>query len=144
MHHARHDVRPRFSALSAAIAESLQTALATARRPQATAFKSALISASSGILVTSALAVGLPARVAAQAQAPAPVEEVTVTGSRIRREDFTANAPVVSVDEAMFDQTSSIGVETVLNRLPQFIPAVTQFTTADVQQTATNTVGVSG
>src|SRR6188768_2726351 len=143
MHHAKHDVRPRFSALSAAIAESLQTALATARRPQATAFKSALISASSGILVTSALAVGLPARVAAQAQAPAPVEEVTVTGSRIRREDFTANAPVVSVDEAMFDQTSSIGVETVLNRLPQFIPAVTQFTTADVQQTATNTVGVS-
>jgi iron complex outermembrane recepter protein len=68
---------------------------------------------------------------------------VTVTGSRIRREDFTANAPVLSVDEQMFDQTTSIGVETILNRLPQFTPAVTQFTTADVQQTATNTVGVS-
>src|SRR5262245_57509550 len=142
MNHARHDVRPRFSALSSAIAESLHTALATARRPQAIVVKSAFISASTGILVTSALAVGVPARVAAQA-APPPVEEVTVTGSRIRREDFTANAPVVSVDEAMFDQTSSIGVETVLNRLPQFTPAVTQFTTADVQQTATNTVGVS-
>ena len=141
MSHATHDVRPRFSALSSAIAESLQTALATARRPHATGVKSAVISASSGIIVTSALAIGLPTAVAAQE--PGAIEEVTVTGSRIRREDFTANAPVVSVDEAMFDQTSSIGVETVLNRLPQFTPAVTQFTTADVQQTATNTVGVS-
>ncbi len=42
----------------------------------------------------------------------------------------------------MFDQTTSIGVGTILNRLPQFTPAVTQFTTADVQQTATNTVGL--
>jgi iron complex outermembrane recepter protein len=129
MRHATHYVRPRFSALSSAIAESLRSA--------------AVISASSGIIVTSALAVGLPAVVKAQEPGASAVEEVTVTGSRIRRQDFTANAPVVSIDEAMFDQTSSIGVETVLNRLPQFTPAVTQFTTADVQQTATNTVGVS-
>ncbi len=73
----------------------------------------------------------------------AVLEEVTVTGSRIRRQDFTANAPIQTVDEQLFDNTSSIGVETVLNRLPQFVPAVTQFTTTDVQQTATNTVGVS-
>src|SRR5512147_2621220 len=123
MNHATYDVRPRFSALSSAIAESLHPAPASARRPHANRVKSAVIFASSGIIVTTALAAGLPARVAAQAAAP-PVEEVTVTGSRIRREDFTANAPVVSVDEAMFDQTSSIGVETVLNRLPQFTPAV--------------------
>ena len=43
----------------------------------------------------------------------------------------------------MFEETSAIGVETILNRLPQFVPAVTQFTTGDVQQTATNTVGAS-
>ena len=43
----------------------------------------------------------------------------------------------------MFEQTSAVGVETILNRLPQFVPAVTQFTTGDVQQTATNTVGAS-
>ena len=143
MRHATHRARPRFSALSSAIAETLQSALATARRPQAVNVRSAVISASSGIIVTSALAVGLPAVVKAQEPAAAPVEEVTVTGSRIRRQDFSANAPVVSIDEAMFDDTSSIGVETVLNRLPQFTPAVTQFTTTDVQQTATNTVGVS-
>jgi iron complex outermembrane receptor protein len=144
MSHATHEVRPRFNALSSAIADSLQTALAAARRPSSGGVRSAVISASGGIIVTSALAAALPAVVAAQEAAQgAPIEEVTVTGSRIRRDDFTANAPVVSVSEAMFDQTTSIGVETILNRLPQFTPAVTQFTTADVQQTATNTVGVS-
>ena len=110
------------------------------RRRHRQLIKSSLLSASGGILVASALAVA-PVRPAfAQDEG---VEEVTVTGSRIRRDDFTANAPVLSVSEQMFDQTTSIGVETILNRLPQFTPAVTQFTTADVQQTATTTVGVS-
>src|SRR6185503_9974342 len=71
------------------------------------------------------------------------LEEITVTGSRIVRQDFTANSPIQTVDQAMFEQTSAIGVETILNRLPQFVPAVTQFTTGDVQQTATNTIGAS-
>jgi outer membrane receptor protein involved in Fe transport len=140
MSHATHDVRPRFNALSSAIAESLHTAFVTTRRQHTAGVRSAVLSASSGLIVSSALAV-LPATVGAQDASS--IEEVTVTGSRIRRDDFTANAPVVSIGEAMFDQTSSIGVETILNQLPQFTPAVTQFTTADVQQTATNTVGVS-
>src|SRR5918993_2175340 len=71
------------------------------------------------------------------------LEEVVVTGSRIQRQDFTANSPIQTVDETLFDQTSAVGVESILNRLPQFVPAVTQFTTGDVQQTATNTVGAS-
>src|SRR5690606_37065491 len=66
-----------------------------------------------------------------------------VTGSRIPRRDFSANAPIMTVDEGMFDNTSAVGVETILNQMPQFVPAVTQFTTNDVAQTATNTVGVS-
>jgi outer membrane receptor protein involved in Fe transport len=78
-----------------------------------------------------------------QAQGDQVLEEVVVTGSRIVRQDFTANSPIQTVDETLFDETSAIGVETVLNRLPQFVPAVTQFTTGDVQQTATNTVGAS-
>src|SRR5690606_30951387 len=79
-----------------------------------------------------------------QAQESAqPVEEITVTGSRIIRRDFTANSPIQTIDEVLFDDTSAVGVETVLNRLPQFVPAVTQFTTGDVQQTVTNTVGAS-
>ncbi len=71
------------------------------------------------------------------------LEEVTVTGSRIPRRDFTANAPVTTVDEAIFDATGSIGVETILNQLPQFTPADTQFMTFDVENTASNTVGAS-
>jgi len=78
-----------------------------------------------------------------QQQAQQPLEEITVTGSRIVRQDFTANSPIQTVDQQMFEQTSAVGVETILNQLPQFVPAVTQFTTGDVQQTATNTVGAS-
>ena len=78
-----------------------------------------------------------------QEDAQQPLEEITVTGSRIVRQDFTANSPIQTVDQQLFEQTSAIGVETILNRLPQFVPAVTQFTTTDVQQTATNTVGAS-
>jgi iron complex outermembrane recepter protein len=96
--------------------------------------------------VAAALA-GLSSAGYAQAQEPAAgqrqVDEITVTGSRIVRQDFDANSPIQTVDQQMFDETSAIGVETILNRLPQFVPAVTQFTTTDVQQTATNTVGAS-
>ena len=37
----------------------------------------------------------------------------------------------------------SVGIETVMNQLPQFVPAVTPFTTTDVQASATNTPGAS-
>src|SRR5687768_17471797 len=139
MNEAKHRARPDVSALSSAIAESLHT-MSAGRRRHRHGIKSSLLSASSGIIVASALAVAPASEVLAQDEG---VEEVTVTGSRIRRDDFTANAPVLSVSEELFDQTTSIGVGTILNRLPQFTPAVTQFTTGDVQQTATNTVGVS-
>ena len=75
----------------------------------------------------------------ATAQPNARLEEVVVTGSRIRRQDFTANSPIATVTSETFEQTSTIGIETVLNQLPQFVPGVTQFTTTDVQNTATNT-----
>lgn len=107
------------------------------RRPRPTRL------AASGAILVSALAV-TPAAAQEQSQSGGnPLDEVTVTGSRISRPDFTANSPIHTVDQAMFEQTSAVGVETVLNRLPQFVPAVTQFTTGDVQQTATNTVGAS-
>lgn len=72
-----------------------------------------------------------------------PLEEVLVTGSRIKRQDYIANSPITTVDTALFEQTNTVGVETVLNQLPQFVPAITQFNTGDVQNTATNTVGAS-
>lgn len=53
------------------------------------------------------------------------LEEVTVTGSRIKRQDFTANSPIVTIDTNTFENTSTIGLETILNQLPQFVPGVT-------------------
>lgn len=70
-------------------------------------------------------------------------EEVVVTGSRIRRQDFEANSPITTVNESLFEETSTVGVETILNQLPQFAPEVTQFDTTSVQNTATATVGAS-
>ncbi len=91
----------------------------------------------------SATAVSQERTTEATAQPNARLEEVVVTGSRIRRQDFTANSPIATVTSETFEQTSTIGIETVLNQLPQFVPGVTQFTTTDVQNTATNTVGAS-
>src|SRR5690606_12741040 len=94
-------------------------------------------------VLASALAVAPATRILAQEEGAEPIEEVTVTGSRIRRQDFTANSPITTIDQNTFEETSTIGVETVLNQMPQFVPAVTQFTTTDVQNTAVNTVGAS-
>jgi outer membrane receptor protein involved in Fe transport len=55
------------------------------------------------------------------------VEEVVVTGSRIVRRDFEANSPITTVDTSRFEESSTVGMESVLNQLPQFTPAVTQF-----------------
>jgi len=76
------------------------------------------------------------------AQQPA-LEEVIVTGSRIARRDFEANSPITTVDETLIDNTMAVGMEKVMNQLPQFVPAVSQFVTTDVQSTATNTPGAS-
>ena len=103
--------------------------------------KPAIAAASGGAILT-AVMMTAPST-SAYAQDEPVQEQVVVTGSRIPRRDFTANSPITTVDEALFDETTLIGVETILNQMPQFVPAVTQFTTADVQQTATNTVGAS-
>ena len=125
-------VRPSSNPLSRAIADALGPSS-----------RVSLAAASSCALVGTALLVG-PVTVLAQEEGEARVEEqIVVTGSRIPRRDFSANAPIMTVDEGMFDNTSAVGVETILNQMPQFVPAVTQFTTTDVAQTATNTVGVS-
>jgi outer membrane receptor protein involved in Fe transport len=122
-------LRPRVNGLSLAIADLVRGSRAAV---------------TGGAILASALAIVPAASVVAQDNEDDRVlEEVVVTGSRIVRQDFTANSPIQTVDEQLFEQTSAVGVETVLNRLPQFVPAVTQFTTGDVQQTATNTVGAS-
>ncbi len=51
-----------------------------------------------------------------------PIEEITVTGSRIARRDFESISPIVSVPQEAFEQTGSTSVDTVMNRFPQFVP----------------------
>src|SRR5262249_40231739 len=68
---------------------------------------------------------GPPAAVASAADVP--LEEVVVTGSRIVRRDLDAASPIFTVEPASFEETSTLGVEAVLNQLPQFVPTNTQF-----------------
>lgn len=71
------------------------------------------------------------------------LEEVVVTGSRIVRRDLEAASPILTVESQMFEESSALAVEAVLNQLPQFVPAQTQFNTSDVFPSATNTPGIS-
>jgi outer membrane receptor protein involved in Fe transport len=71
---------------------------------------------------------GIPAAYAQdQGAGNAGPEEVVVTGSRIQRRDFSSNSPIMTVSEDTFQESSTIAMESVLNQLPQFVPAITQF-----------------
>jgi iron complex outermembrane receptor protein len=80
---------------------------------------------------------------AASAATADTIDEVTVTGSRIVRRDLEAASPIVTVEAQAFDESSTLGMETVLNQLPQFVPANTQFVAADIQPGPMNTPGIS-
>lgn len=84
-----------------------------------------LATAMSGILGTGGIvAAGVAPPADAQEGA---IEEVTVTGSRIVRRDLTAPSPIVTVDSDRLEQSSTLSIESVLNQMPQFTPANTQF-----------------
>jgi iron complex outermembrane recepter protein len=51
-------------------------------------------------------------------------EAIVVTGSRIVRQDYIANSPIVTVDQEDLAITGVATVETLLNSLPQFAPGV--------------------
>jgi outer membrane receptor protein involved in Fe transport len=63
---------------------------------------------------------------AAQAQ-EAGLEEITITGSRIVRRDLDAASPIVTIDTERLENSSTLGIESVLNQMPQFVPDSTQF-----------------
>ena len=66
-----------------------------------------------------------------------------VTGSRIARPDFDANSPILTVDNALLEQSSTAALESNLNKLPQFTPAKTPTLGGDIQPTAQNTPGAA-
>jgi len=54
----------------------------------------------------------------------AMMEEVVVTGSRIKRQDFESNAPVATVGSDQIDLTGTVNTESLLNTLPQTVPGL--------------------
>jgi outer membrane receptor for ferrienterochelin and colicin len=95
-------------------------------------------------LVSAAVAAALAGTFQPVHAQEAALEEVTVTGSRIVRRDLTAASPVVTVDAQAFENISTVGVESALNKLPQFRGnAGTQFVATDVQASAFNNPGIS-
>ncbi len=84
------------------------------RRTLARAIKLALLTAG-------ASGAGL-AGVASQAQDE--LSEITVTGSRIVRQDYEATSPIVSVSAETIKQAGVLNAETFLNTMPQIVPSI--------------------
>jgi iron complex outermembrane receptor protein len=76
----------------------------------------------------------------------AQLEEVTVTGSRIKRKDLAASSPLVTIESEQLEQRAGLNLESFLSQLPQFNPALTPtnlITNQDVQATPVNSVGIA-
>ena len=87
------------------------------RNPIAKAVKLALVAAASVSAITA------PQAVFAEEE-EATEERITITGSRIRKTEFTTNAPVATIDAAQFDMTGTVNTESLLNTMPQVIPGL--------------------
>jgi outer membrane receptor protein involved in Fe transport len=79
----------------------------------------------------------------AVAQEASTADEVVVTGSRIVRRDLDAATPIMTVDTERLENTSTISVESVLNQMPQFTPAQSQFSAqGQIQTSPTASLGI--
>jgi iron complex outermembrane receptor protein len=88
------------------------------------------------LIVAGASAATLPAP-AAFAQQEAEIEQVVVTGSRIRLRDFEEISPVATVGADTIQATGAVSVEQVLNALPQVVPGFTATSNNPADGTAT-------
>ncbi len=69
-------------------------------------------------------AAGAVPAVAADAPA-ANVEKVTVTGTRLKKRDYTTTSPVTTVGSQTLELTQTTSTEALLNELPQLVPGNT-------------------
>jgi len=78
-------------------------------------------------LLSGATSIGVGAMSSAYGQAPAaePLEEITVTGSRIVRKDYETTSPVFTLDARNIADAGTPQIEQVLNELPQLVPSIT-------------------
>ena len=56
------------------------------------------------------------------------LEQIVVTGSRIVRRDYQANSPIQTIDATSLEDKAGVAIENSLNKLPQFVPAATEYT----------------
>ena len=56
------------------------------------------------------------------------VEEIIVTGSRLRRRDFNAPSPIVSVGKDQLLNSGQPNIEAALNQMPQVLPGINRST----------------
>lgn len=89
-----------------------------------TTFRRRLLGTSmfAGAAIVAATAL-MAAPAVAQDQEDDQVEDIVVTGSRIVRQDYVANSPIVTVGVEDFQATGSVNVDNLINELPQFTPA---------------------
>ncbi|WP_328597977.1 TonB-dependent receptor domain-containing protein [Croceibacterium soli] len=113
-----------------------------------TAFKAVLLAGGAGIVALAQPALaqdveqeGDPIDAAVVADSSQASTGIVVTGSRIQRQDFQANSPIVTVGEELLQNSSTSSVEVNLNKLPQFTPEKTPTQGGDIQATPTNTPG---
>ncbi|HVY91073.1 MAG TPA: TonB-dependent receptor, partial [Hyphomonadaceae bacterium] len=72
--------------------------------------------------IASAYAQNGPAPAAAEGER----DVVVITGSRIARQDYIANSPIVTVGQEDIAATGVTTLDTLLNEMPQFVPAISQ------------------
>ncbi len=85
--------------------------------PIAKAVKLALLATASTVAFT-------PSAVFAAEEEEASEERIIITGSRIRRQEFTAESPVTVVDSQQFELGGIVNTEDMINTLPQAIPGL--------------------
>src|SRR5579863_7731214 len=77
----------------------------------------------------------------ADASSPLVLEEITITGTRIKRRDLESSSPLVTIDSSAIESKAGLNLESYLNQLPNYNPAQTPTTGYfDVQPSAVNTV----
>lgn len=93
-------------------------------------------------VLASAISTVLAGYVAPAVAQDEQLEEITVTGSRIVRRDLSAPSPIVTVGSENFQKSSTGSIESVMNQMPQFVAAGTQFNSS-IQNSATSTPGAA-
>lgn len=80
-----------------------------------------MISKRSGLLCASALASVMALQAAPAAAQDTEVSEVVITGSRIARQDYVSESPIVTIGQERITEVGMVTVENALNQLPQFV-----------------------